>query len=147
VHRSASAESAARYRVEPYVLAADIYSGAGISQRGGWTWYTGAAGWMYRAVLEYVLGIRISGNTLRLLPCMPEGWTEFEVELVLPGIDYVISVARSSATPSLSVDGAAVAGDSITLLRDDRPHRVELHLGQAGNLHQGTVALDAESLR
>jgi len=147
VHRSATADSAARYRVEPYVLAADIYSGASISQRGGWTWYTGAAGWMYRAVLESVLGIHISGNTLRLLPCMPDGWTEFEVELVLPGVDYVIRVARTAGAAGLSVDGVAVTGDSITLLRDDRPHRVELHLSEARSLDEGTVALDAESLR
>jgi cellobiose phosphorylase len=132
VHRSATQDSAARYRVEPYVLAADIYSGPGISQRGGWTWYTGAAGWLYRAVVEYVLGVRVSGDSLQLSPCMPPEWEGFELRLTLPEIDYTVAVSRSAVeSPRLSVDGAPVAGDTISLLRDQRSHRVELLLPQA----------------
>ncbi|HYP79527.1 MAG TPA: glucoamylase family protein [Steroidobacteraceae bacterium] len=132
VHRSASPDSVARYRVEPYVLSADIYSGEEIAQRGGWTWYTGAAGWMYRAVLEHVLGLRISGDTLRLTPCIPDDWDGFEVTLALPGIDCQVEVRRSPGTAAQwLLDGAPVAGDTITLVRDNRPHRVELKLAQA----------------
>jgi len=138
VHRSATPESMSRYRVEPYVLAADIYSGADIGQRGGWTWYTGAAGWMYRAVLEHVLGISISGNQLRVTPCMPDDWNGFEVKLDLPGIDCRIVVTRSTDTAArqLLLDGAPVAGDTITLAADQRPHRIELKLTQAVRLDQ-----------
>lgn len=129
VHRSASAESAARYRVEPYVLAADIYSGPGISQRGGWTWYTGAAGWFYRAVLEQVLGLRIRSDSVQLSPCMPDGWNEFELALTLPGLDYVFTVERTDAGErKLLLDGAAIAGDTVPLIRDQRRHHVRLLL-------------------
>jgi cyclic beta-1,2-glucan synthetase len=137
IHRSDSPESMARYRVEPYVLAADIYSGAGIEQRGGWTWYTGAAGWMYRAVLEHVLGIRISGDKLRLKPCIPDDWNGFEVKLDLPGVDCRVVVTRSAtATQQLLLDGTPVAGDTITLAADHRPHHIELQLAQAIRLDQ-----------
>ncbi len=81
IHRSATSGGARTYRVEPYAVAADIYSGSTLSQRGGWTWYTGAAGWFYRAILEQVLGIQISGDTLRINPCVPPEWPGFEVSL------------------------------------------------------------------
>ena len=132
VHRSGTPDSAARYRVEPYVLAADIYSGPLIGQRGGWTWYTGAAGWMYRAVVEYVLGLRISGDRLYLCPCIPEDWNEFELQLSLPQVDYVFTVKRAEVSAAqLSLDGVDVAGNPIPLLRDQQRHVVKLLLPRA----------------
>jgi cellobiose phosphorylase len=132
VRRSETQESAQTYRVEPYVLAADIYSCEGASQRGGWTWYTGAAGWMYRAVLEYVLGIRITGDVLRIAPCVPAQWPDFEVRVQLPGVDYVVRMRRGAvAGQQLLFDGAPIAGDVVPLLRDHRPHAVEMILPQA----------------
>jgi cellobiose phosphorylase len=125
-NRSASTEGARRYRVEPYVLAADIYSGEGIAGRGGWTWYTGAAGWMYRAILESVLGVRVRGDELWLDPCVPDHWPGFEVELDLPGTFYLVRVERGSAQPLL--DGKPVAGPAVPLLRDGRRHTVEFFL-------------------
>jgi cellobiose phosphorylase len=110
------------------VLAADIYSGDGIAQRGGWTWYTGAAGWMYRAVLENVLGIQVSGATLRVAPCVPDAWPEFEVALQLPGADYLVRMRRAGTSRVLLLDGSPVAGDTVPILRDDRQHIVQLDL-------------------
>jgi cyclic beta-1,2-glucan synthetase len=133
VHRSANAEGVRTYRVEPYVLAADIYSGAGIACRGGWTWYTGAAGWMYRAVLEHVLGIRVRGDTLQLAPCVPPEWPGFEVQLKLRDADYTVRMQRGEEElPRLLLDGAPVAGDSLAILRDQQPHLVEIILPRAG---------------
>ncbi len=130
VNRSATQASTRIYRVEPYVLAADIYSGTGIAQRGGWTWYTGAAGWMYRAVLEYVLGITASAESLRITPCVPPEWADFEVNLRLPGADYVVRMRRRESR-ALLLDGEAVAGDAVPIRRDGARHIVEIHLPRA----------------
>jgi cyclic beta-1,2-glucan synthetase len=133
VRRAATQDGAKTYRVEPYVIAADIYSGSGIAQRGGWTWYTGAAGWMYRAVLEQVLGIRVSGDVLRVVPCVPADWPEFEVSLQLPQVDYVVRMKRGPVkVASLLLDGAPVAGNAVILQRDQRRHVLELTLPDTG---------------
>jgi cyclic beta-1,2-glucan synthetase len=133
VRRAATQDGAKTYRVEPYVIAADIYSGSGIAQRGGWTWYTGAAGWMYRAVLEQVLGIRVSGDVLRVVPCVPADWPEFEVSLQLPQVDYVVRMNRGPVkVASLLLDGAPVAGNAVILQRDQRRHVLELTLPDTG---------------
>jgi cyclic beta-1,2-glucan synthetase len=128
VNRAATQAHTRLYRVEPYVLAADIYSGAGIAQRGGWTWYTGAAGWMYRAVLEYVLGITVSAEALRIAPCVPPEWADFEVNLRLPGADYVVRMRRQAQGRQLLLDGEPVAGDSVPIRRDGARHVVEIRL-------------------
>jgi cyclic beta-1,2-glucan synthetase len=128
VLRSASPDAARTYRVEPYVLAADIYSGAGLAQQGGWTWYTGAAGWMYRAVLEHVLGIQVSGETLRIRPCVPDAWPGFEVELKLTGARYLVRMRRGGARQQLLLDGHPVAGDTVPVVRDGGQHLVEIEL-------------------
>jgi cyclic beta-1,2-glucan synthetase len=127
VRRSATPEGARTYRVEPYVLASDVYSGGALSQRGGWTWYTGAAGWFYRAILEYVLGLRFSADTLRIVPCVPPGWNDFEVSIRLPGIDYTVQMRRGGpGEAALLFDGAPVAGDALPLIRDGQRHSILL---------------------
>jgi cyclic beta-1,2-glucan synthetase len=83
-----------RYLVEPYVIAADIHSVPPHVGRGGWTWYTGAAGWMYRAGLEAILGITREGEKLRVKPCIPAGWNEFHVSLKYGATQYEITVTR-----------------------------------------------------
>ncbi len=119
--RSLTSDAARTYRVEPYVLAADIYSGGELSQRGGWTWYTGAAGWFYRAILENVLGIQVAGIRLVINPCMPPEWQDFDVALKFEGIDYAVQARRTRIPAMLiSMDGTAVAGNSVPLLKDGR---------------------------
>jgi cellobiose phosphorylase len=81
---------------------------------------------MYRAVVEYVLGLRIGSDSLKLAPCIPEDWGGFEVALDLPQANYLIAVKRSASALGLSLDGAPVAGDTVPLLRDQRRHVVEL---------------------
>jgi cyclic beta-1,2-glucan synthetase len=90
--------SAQRYKVEPYVIAADVYSVAPHTGRGGWTWYTGSAGWMYRAGVEGILGIRRVGNDLLVKPGMPETWPAFEVDINLQDTKYSIRVENHGST-------------------------------------------------
>ncbi|HZX85198.1 MAG TPA: glycosyl transferase, partial [Reyranella sp.] len=90
-HGSSPAE-VATYKVEPYVLAADVYSVAPHAGRGGWTWYTGSAAWMYRAGIEGILGVRKEGAFLTVAPCIPESWPGFEARVTIAGTPYEIVV-------------------------------------------------------
>lgn len=102
-------ESAERYRVEPYVVAADIYGAGALSGRGGWTWYTGSAGWLYRVAVEGILGIRKKGDRLMLKPALPSAWNGFSAELVLDGRRYRIDVTRGAKGAfSVSLNGETV---------------------------------------
>ncbi len=100
INHADSPEGVNRYKVEPYVVAADVYSVAPHAGRGGWTWYTGSAGWLYRAGLESLLGIQKKGNTLMIQPCIPKTWPGFEVTINHEGQRYHIVVANSSGKSS-----------------------------------------------
>jgi cyclic beta-1,2-glucan synthetase len=109
-----------RYKVEPYVVAADVYSAKAHSGRGGWTWYTGSAGWMYRVALEAILGFTKRGDTLRIDPRIPASWERFSITYRFGASTYEIDVARSGDgnDAGVSVDGVA-AEDGVIQLRDD----------------------------
>ena len=83
-----------RYKVEPYVVAADVYAAPDHLGRGGWTWYTGSAAWLYRAGLEEILGLRMRGSSLHLDPCIPHGWPGFEIALRRGSTRFDIRVAN-----------------------------------------------------
>ena len=128
------------YQVEPYVIAADIYGEAPHVGRGGWTWYTGSSGWMYRVGLESVLGFTIEGgDTIVMAPRIPDEWPEFSIRhrLADDGGSYDITVRNpqgsAGAVVSATLDGAPLGVDGgvarIPLLRDGAAHRVELTLG------------------
>ena len=127
-----SEEAIATYMVEPYVVAADVYAVAPHTGRGGWTWYTGSAGWMYRLVIESLLGVTVEAETLRVAPCLPDGWTGFKVRYRYKATVYAIAVERFegvSAGPrpiSLTVDGVSQPGDVIALRDDGGEHRVDV---------------------
>ncbi|HET9261209.1 MAG TPA: glucoamylase family protein [Acidimicrobiia bacterium] len=123
-----------RYRVEPYVAAADIYSKAPHVGRGGWTWYTGSAGWMYRAGVEWILGFRLRGSRLVIDPCIPRAWGEFEIAFRYHSSRYEIRVSNPNAVSrgvvSLVVDGAVLApGDDLDLVDDGSTHEVRITMG------------------
>lgn len=126
---------AQRYKVEPYVVCADIYSVAPHVGRGGWTWYTGSSGWMYRAGLESILGFIVEGNTLRFDPCIPRGWRNFDVVFYHHAVRYEIYVDNHAGVcrgiAGLELDGQALPAGStrITLVDDDAIHRVRVTLG------------------
>ena len=122
INLSASRASSRRYRLEPYVVAADVYSAGANRGRGGWSWYTGAAGWIYRAALEHVLGVRKEGETLIISPSIPSHWPGFEVTYVHAGTSYHIMVANPAGVSrgllAATINGAPLAirdGTAITI--------------------------------
>ena len=124
-----------RYKVEPYVMCADLYSTAPHVGRGGWTWYTGSAGWMYRAGLEWMLGFRLRGKTLLIDPCIPARWPGFEISYRYGATRYEIAVENPRnvcrGVASAELDGNALAADpaQIALVDDGATHRVRIILG------------------
>lgn len=126
-----SADAVARYKTEPYVIAGDVYSTAPHAGRGGWSWYTGAAGWTVQFILESLLGLRIEADELRVVPCIPASWRSFEVHYRHRQTPYHISVRQmtnSDRAPSVTLDGVALSGATIPLLDDRREHRVEVEI-------------------
>ncbi|MEP6687992.1 MAG: glycosyl transferase family 36, partial [Gemmatimonadales bacterium] len=120
----------ATYKVEPYVVAADVYTADGQLGRGGWTWYTGSASWMYRVGLEGILGLRKAGDTLHVEPRAPVGWREYTIEYRHGRSRYVIVVHNEDGEPrgpvSVLVDGVVAADGGIRLVDDGREHAVEI---------------------
>jgi cyclic beta-1,2-glucan synthetase len=127
--------SAYRYKVEPYAVAADVYSAPAHVGRGGWTWYTGAAGWLYRAGLESILGFRKRGSALAIDPCIPRVWTQFEIVYRFGASAYRITVENPDrvcrGVSSINLDGTALSPEALVPLSDDgREHRIQVVLGK-----------------
>ena len=123
-----------RYKVEPYVTAGDIYAEDPHTGRGGWTWYTGSAGWMYRAGIESILGFRLRGTTLFMDPCVPKAWPGFELSFRYHSARYDVQVENpkqvSRGVQSVEVDGKPVRGGVEILLVDDKEaHQIRIVLG------------------
>jgi cyclic beta-1,2-glucan synthetase len=135
INHTSTRTAVRRYKVEPYVVAADVYSVAPHIGRGGWTWYTGSAGWMYRAALEAILGFHLQGTHLVLSPCIPKHWPRFELVFKHRSTRYEIAVANpngvSRGVVASTLDGLALpAGEPrIQLLDDGATHRIEVILG------------------
>ncbi len=131
VRRAGTRADVQRYKVEPYAVAADVYGEAPHEGRGGWTWYTGSAGWLYRAGLEWILGFRLHENQLTLDPCVPPAWTGFTIRYRHRGTPYVIRVDTKGpgTRPQLTVDGQAQqpGRNVVDLLADGVTH--EVHVG------------------
>ena len=119
------------YKVEPYVVAADVYTAKGHLGRGGWTWYTGSANWMYGTALEAILGFQPQGEKLFIKPCIPDKWKEFTIEYRFRSSTYEITVENADGVQcgnvELTVDGRTVQ-DAIDLIDDGRHHRVTASL-------------------
>ena len=126
-----------RYKVEPYAACADVYSAESHVGRGGWTWYTGSAGWMYQAGLESVLGFNVEGSTLRFDPCVPRSWREFRIDFLYNKTRYEISFDNSAGVcrgiSRLEFDGRTLprGSTSITLIDDGTTHQVSVILETA----------------
>ncbi len=122
------------YKVEPYVVAADVYAVAPHVGRGGWTWYTGSAAWMYRLIVESLLGFRLEGERLRFEPCLPADWTGFRVHYRFRETVYHIAVhqtAPATGDQRLSLDGQALSGMAVPLVDDHVEHTVEVWVRSA----------------
>jgi cyclic beta-1,2-glucan synthetase len=136
IHHGATRAGVRRYKVEPYAVAADVYSVAPHVGRGGWTWYTGSAGWLYRAGLEWILGFRVRGAALELDPCVPASWPGFEIAFRFHSSRYEISVenpaGKGRGVSYAELDGKALSAGAptrIPLEDDGATHRVRVVLG------------------
>ena len=126
VHHARDAQTTATYKVEPYVLAADVYGVAPHTGRGGWTWYTGSAGWMYRLLTESLLGLHRVGNRLQLKPCIPADWPGYTLHYRHGESLYLINVTQvDEGIPTMHVDGFAQADFGFELVDDQSIHHVE----------------------
>jgi cyclic beta-1,2-glucan synthetase len=133
VHHATSPEQVARYKVEPYVVAADVYGEPPHTGRGGWTWYTGSASWLYRVALEGILGFRLRGETLTLEPHIARDWPGFEIEYRHRSATYRIAVDNAArvegGVKEVWVDGQIQEDRVIRLADDGRAHEVRVVLG------------------
>jgi cyclic beta-1,2-glucan synthetase len=119
----------ATYKVEPYVVAADVYALSPHIGRGGWTWYTGSAGWMYRLIMESLLGLKLEVDKLRFAPCLPAHWNEFKLHYRYRETVYHIFVRQTPATngaATVTVDGVSCNNMAIPLVDDHQEHQVEV---------------------
>ena len=135
VNHALSAEGIAAYKAEPYVVAADVYALSPHIGRGGWSWYTGSAGWMYRLVVESLLGLRREGDRLHLAPCLPADWQAFKIHYRYRETVYHIAVSQTragddgmSAEMSVTIDGVKRPDKIIPLIDDRQDHAVEVRI-------------------
>jgi cyclic beta-1,2-glucan synthetase len=176
INHAATRAGVHRYKVEPYVMAADVYAEPPHVGRGGWTWYTASAGWMYQAGLEWILGFRLRGTTLHIDPCIPRSWPGFEIDFRYHSTRYEIVVQNpqgvSRGVASCELDGAVLAsgfprvgaealpldaaaipggdtaaGAPIPLVDDGATHRVRVVLGQPAVREAEAAARPADTIR
>ncbi len=132
IHHAETPEQIATYKVEPYVVAADVYAVAPHTGRGGWTWYTGSAGWMYRLLIETLLGVNREGDQLRLTPRLPENWNSYKIHYRFRQTIYHITISRlpsdAAAENQIFLDGEKLTMKTVPLVDDQREHFVELKI-------------------
>ena len=135
VNHTLSAQDAAIYKVEPYVVAADVYASPPHVGRGGWTWYTGSAGWLYRLIVESLLGLRLDVDKLRFKPCLPAHWRSFKLHYRYRRTTYHILVTQRPAPGeedagqvTVTVDGMPRRDEAVPLINDRIDHTVEVSI-------------------
>ena len=134
INHGNSEAAIATYKVEPYVIAADVYAVAPHTGRGGWTWYTGSAGWMYRFILESLLGLRIEANKLHFAPCLPPGWKQFTLRYRYRETFYTITLRQVEVAASelgatfVMIDGIEQPEAVIVLVDDGQDHDIEIRI-------------------
>ncbi len=133
ISHATTARAMQHYKVEPYVVCADVYGAPPHTGRGGWTWYTGSAGWLYRVAVEAILGFQLRGDTLRLTPCIPRSWPKFELRYRYRSATYRILVDNSAGTGrgvrSVELDGQPLPNDTLPLSDDGKTHDALVRLG------------------
>jgi cellobiose phosphorylase len=133
VRHAASPDGVERYKVEPYVVCADVYGAPPHTGRGGWTWYTGSASWLYRVGLEAILGFRLRGTRLELDPCVPPAWSGYEITYRHRSTTYHVVVENSGGAgrgvQSVTIDGRAAPEGVVELADDGGQHQVRIALG------------------
>ncbi|MGE5406870.1 MAG: GH36-type glycosyl hydrolase domain-containing protein [Methanosarcina sp.] len=132
VRHSLTPEAMARYKVEPYVISADVYAVSPHTGRGGWSWYTGSAGWMYRLIIESILGLKLEVDRLYLKPCVPLDWKSYQINYRYRETIYRIRLTQQDskkAALKIIVDGKEESSGYISLVDDHGEHNVEVSFG------------------
>ncbi|MBA2563093.1 MAG: cyclic beta 1-2 glucan synthetase, partial [Chitinophagaceae bacterium] len=130
VNRGSDATKIAVYKVEPYVIAADVYAEPSNKGRGGWTWYTGSAGWMYQLIIESFIGLKRQGNKLRFTPCVPKEWKSFKLRYQYKDTIYHIQFEQlqNNTAVKIEIDGIEKKTAFISLVNDGMPHEVKIFI-------------------
>ena len=128
IEHSKTKDTAKKYKVEPYVVAGDVYSKDSLQGRGGWTWYTGSSSWLYKACIEYILGLKIEKGILKIEPCIPKDWPKYEIQYKYINSVYNITVKNSNGK-NTGVQKILVNGNIINspiLLKDTGTFNIEI---------------------
>lgn len=133
INHSSNKEKALKYKVEPYVIAADIYGASNLLGQGGWTWYTGSSSWYYKAGIEYILGLKIEKGILKINPCIPKEWDEYSIRYEYKSSVYNINVKNVSKTQpnvvrKFKVNGEVIEEKQIKLIDNSRIYEIEVEL-------------------
>lgn len=125
-------EDCKKYKLEPYILPADIYSAGGLEGRGGWNWYTGASGWYIKAVIEFVIGFRIKEGYILIEPSVPKTWKEFGINYKYKTSNYIIKIKnpneKNTGVTSFILDGEQVTEKMAKLQNDGKIHTIEIYM-------------------
>jgi len=135
VNHARTPEETAIYKGEPYVVAADVYGAPPHTGRGGWTWYTGSAAWMYRLIMESLLGLSLEVDRLRITPCPHPRWQEFTVHYRFRETVYHITVSQFKGKKigtRLTLDDVEQTGQTIALVDDHQEHWVKVRMNVSG---------------
>lgn len=149
VNRGSNEELVDRYKVEPYVIAADVYAEISHLGRGGWTWYTGSAGWMYQLIIEYFLGIKKQGDKLYFNPAIPGSWSGFTIHYRYMNTGYTINlhVSKNNEPPTgIVYDGIAAKEQFVLLVNDEKEHHIEITINPVVQLIAARTNTEAEKL-
>jgi cyclic beta-1,2-glucan synthetase len=133
INHSRTPADVQQYKTEPYAVPGDVYDHPSHRGRGGWTWYTGSAGWMYRVALEGIIGLHRRGSFFSVEPCIPSSWPTLSFEWRFKTTVYSVSIENPerhcTGVTSVTLDGATVDAAAIPLIDDGSPHRVRVVLG------------------
>lgn len=132
IEHARTKDASYKYKVEPYVIPADIYGAGNLSGRGGWTWYTGSSSWFYKAGIEYILGLKIENNTLSVNPCIPKEWEEYLVRYKFGRSIYNIKVknpnGKSTGVTSFKVNGENIKEKLIKLVDNGKVYEIDVEM-------------------
>ena len=131
IEHSRTKEASNKYKVEPYVIPADIYGAGNLAGRGGWTWYTGSASWYYMAGIEYILGFKIKNNTIKIDPCIPKDWKEYEIKYRYENAIYNIKIknpdGKNKGVTKIFVNGKEIEKENgIKLEKNANVYNIEV---------------------
>ena len=130
IEHARTKEAASKYKVEPYIMAADVYGAGNLAGRGGWTWYTGSSSWMYKAGIEYILGLKIEYNILKIEPCIPSSWEEYSIRYEYKNSIYNIKIKnpnhKNTEVDKFFLNGEEIPEKQINLLDNGNVNEIEI---------------------